>query len=327
MTLPSDRSVPTAFDPARPVFITGGRGFVGSHLVRLLIAEGVRPHLFGPEMDVDLLADLAGQFDETHGSVEDLRTMTRSIRDSGAGAVVSMAAYGGGKGLMSAGDSESARAMAINVEGFRNTLEAAHLSEVDKVVWADSTVVYGPAELYPKDRVDESDARRPVTVYGLTKVMAEDIAQYYRDRFGMAVTGLRMSLLLGPGLWYQGAASAIAGMLSNAAPGHVHEVSFHDEQIDLMHVEDLVRAMLSVLRANAPLEAAYNVNGFTASLGQIAAQVQERVPGYRVDHRIAPPTVKFPLVSDQRFRRDTGFTPAHSLASVIDELTGEGALA
>lgn len=322
MTLRCD---PPPLDQTRPVFITGGRGFVGSHLARLLIAEGIRPHLFGPPMQVDLLADLAGQFDETHGSVEDLAAMAQAMRDCNAGAVVSMAAYGdGGKGLMSAGDHQAARAIAINVEGFRNTLEAARQAGITRVTWADSTVVYGEAEFYGAERVDEDDARRPSTIYGLTKVLGEDIAQYYRDRFGMAITGLRMSLLLGPGLWYQGAASAIAGMLAGAAPGRLHKVTFHDDPIDLMHVADLVRAMLLVLRADAPLAAIYNVNGFTASLGQIAQAVQQRVPGYRVDHHITAPARTFPLISDRRFRRDTGFAPTFSLAEVVAELTAKG---
>ncbi|WP_028035374.1 NAD(P)-dependent oxidoreductase [Chelativorans sp. J32] len=313
------------FDPARPVLVIGGRGFVGSHIVRALLAAGLTPHVYGPPMRENLLAACQGRFGETLGTVEEREAIAAAIRDTRAGAVVTTAAYAAGnKGLMRGGDADSDKAMAVNVEGFRHTLEAARREGIRRVVWADSTVVYGAADLYAKERVDEGDQRCPTTFYGLTKVLCEDLAQYYRDRYAMDVVGLRMSLLLGPGLWYQGAASAIAGVVRNAAPGAVHEVAFHNERIDLMHVADVAHAALLALGSPRKLEAVYNINGFTASLSEIAAKAEAAVPGYRVKHRIEPPQLIFPLISDQRFRDDTGYAPAYSLDDVVAELIGKG---
>lgn len=323
MTSPSD-----LFDPARPVLVIGGRGFVGSHIVRALLAAGLVPHLFGPAMDEDLLADCAGRFGETPGSVEDQNTLVGALRATGAGSLVTTAAYAAGnQGMMRSGDSDAEKAMAINVEGFRRTLEAARLAGIRRVVWAGSTVVYGPASLYGARRVDEDDARRPTTLYGLTKVLGEDVAQYYRDRYGMDVVGLRMSLLLGPGLWYQGAASAISGVIRNAAPGGVHKVAFHDERIDLMHVSDVAHAALLSLLSPRPLDAVYNLNGFTASLSEIIRRVEAAVPSYRVTHEVLPSPLTFPLISDARLRRDVGYAPQHDLGDVIAELTAQGVAA
>lgn len=316
------------FDPSKPVLVIGGRGFVGSHIVRALVGAGIPVHVYGLPMQDDLLGDLAGRFGETEGSVEDCAGIESAIERTGAGAVVTTAAFASGtQGMMRSGDVDAERAMAINVEGFRRTLEASRRSGLKRVVWADSTVVYGPAALYRRERVDEDDERRPTTFYGLTKVLAEDIAQYYRDRFGMDVVGLRMSLLLGPGLWYQGAASAISGVIRNAAPGAVHKVSFHDTAIDLMHVADVARATFLALRSPNRLAPFYNINGFTASLGEIARRVENRVPEYRVDHEIVEAPLTFPLIDDRRFRDATGYAPAYALDDVIAELTRDGAAA
>ncbi len=313
------------FNPARPVLVIGGRGFVGSHIVRALLDAGLSVHLFGPRMKADLLADLVGRFEETDGSVEDLASIEAAIDASGAGAIVTTAAYASGNlGLMRGGDADAQKAMAINVEGLRLTFEAARVKGIARVVWAGSTVVYGHADGYDKARVDEDDARRPTTFYGLTKVLGEDIAQYYRDRYEMDIVGLRMSLLLGPGLWYQGAASAIAGVVRNAAPTTTHKVSFHAERIDLMHVADVARATLLSLRHPRPLAAVYNINGFTASLPDIIARVEAHVPSYRVDHEIVPSQMIFPLISDERFRQDVGFEPGYGLEEVVAELIGTG---
>lgn len=312
-------------DPARPVLVVGGRGFVGSHIVRALLDEGIGVHLFGPPMRDDLLSDLAGRFGETEGSVEDEAGLEEAMARSGAGAVVTTAAYASGdQGLMRGGDADAGKAMAINVEGMRKTFEAARRQGIGRVVWADSTTVYGEASLYGKERVDEGDARRPTTFYGLTKVLGEDVAQYYRDRYGMEIVGLRMSLLLGPGLWYQGAASAIAGVMRNAAAGSTHRVSFHSEAIDLMHVRDVAQATLLALRSADAPAAVYNINGFTASLPEIIAAVEAAVPGYRVEHEPVEPVRTFPLVDDRRARIDLGYRPRFGLKDIVAELTAKG---
>jgi UDP-glucose 4-epimerase len=313
-------------DPGRPVLVIGGRGFVGSHVVRALLAAGLAVHVYGPPMAIDLLADCRGRFGETAGTVEDAAAIAAALAGSGAGALITAAAYSGGaEGLMRGGEADADAAMAVNVDGLRHTLEAARAAGLRRVVWAGSTVVYGAAGRYGKARVDESDARRPETVYGLTKVLGEDIAQYYRDRHGMDVIGLRVSLLLGRDLWYQGAAAAIAAVMRAAAPGAVHRVAFHDRPIDLMHVADAARAMLLALACPHRLRAVYNVNGFTATMGEIALRAAEAVPGYRVEHELRPAPFVFPLVSDRRFREDAGYAPTRSLADVIAELAGTGA--
>lgn len=305
----------------RSVLVIGGRGFVGSHIVRRLLDEDARIHVFGPPMADDLLTGLEGRFCETEGSVEDREAILRAIRDSGAEAVVTTAAYSAGRrGLMKSGDAESDRALAVNVLGLRNVLEAALQSGLRRVVWTDSTVVYGPEDAYPNSRVDESAERAPITFYGLTKVLGEDIARYYRDRHGMEIVGLRLPLVLGAGLWYAGAASAIAGIVAAAHPDGRHDVTFHDEPMDLMHVADAAAAVAAALDPARRLDAVYNINGFTARLSDIIRHVEARVPGYRVRHRIEPPAVTFPLIDDGRFRRDASYAPALGLADIVEDM-------
>lgn len=305
----------------RKVLVIGGRGFVGSHLVRRLLADGVAVHVFGPSMADDLLADLDGRFGETRGSVGDRAALTRAMADCGADAVVTTAAYSTGRqGLMRSGDAEGDRALAVNVLGLRNVFEAAREVGPLRVVWTDSTVVYGPAASYPPGRVGEDAPRAPVTFYGLTKVLGEDIARYYRDRHAMAITGLRLPLVLGEGLWYSGAASAVAALIAAARPGARHAVAFHDEPMDLMHVADAADALAVALDPARAPAAVYNVNGFTARLSDIVRTVEQRVPGYRVVHERQDPAVTFPLIDDVRFRRDAGFAPQRGLEAVVDAM-------
>jgi UDP-glucose 4-epimerase len=301
-----------------PVLVIGGRGFVGSHLVRALVAHGERPHVFGPAMSDDLLAGLARAFEETEGSVEDRAVIAEAIARSGARTLVTTAAYSAGRqGLMRSGDAETERAFAVNVLGFRNVLEAAREAGIRRVVWTGSTVVYGPAERYGAAPVDEDAPTGPVTVYGLTKLLSETIARYYRDRHQLDVICLRLPLVLGPGLWYQGAASSIVGIMTDAGPGKRHAVSFHDEPMDLMHVGDVARALVETLRHEGALEPVYNVNGFTARMSEIARAAERAVPGYAVELAPVPPALTFPLIDDGRFRAALGFAPEYGLEDVV----------
>lgn len=316
MTSNSDRSA-----KGRSVLVIGGRGFVGSHIVRRLLDDGWNVHVFGMPMSDDLLSDLDGRFGETEGSVEDRTGVLEAMRRSGAEAVVMTAAHSAGRqGLMKSGDAESDRALAVNVIGLRNVFEAALQAGIRRLVWTDSTVVYAPAPNYDAGAVDEDAERAPVTFYGLTKVLGEDIARYYRDRHGMEIVGLRLPLLLGPGLWYAGAASAIVAVIAEAAPGARHEVAFHDEAMDLMHVADAASAVAASLESGSRLDAVYNLRAFTARLSDFVREVEARVPGYKVEHRVEPPATTFPLIDDRRFRRDAPFEPARFLAEVVDDM-------
>lgn len=307
--------------PGDRVVVAGGRGFVGSHIVRALVALGCDVLVLGPVMDNDLLADLAGRYGSIPCGIEDAAAVSEALRRVGPSAVVSCAAFGGGgEGLMRAGERDADQAFAINVDGLRHLLAACAEAGVRQVVWTSSTVVYGDAASYAEQRVDESAPKLPRTVYGLTKHLAEEVAAFVARRHGLAITGLRLPLILGPGLWYRGAAAVLMDLIRAARPRVRHPLVFHDEAVDLMHVRDVAAAVLCTLRHAGRLAPTYNINGFTARPLEIAAQLQAQVPGFAVDFTEQKQPFLFPLVDDSRFRRHTGFAPEIDLARLLAEM-------
>ena len=304
--------------PRDRVVVAGGRGFVGSHIVRALIAFGCDTHVLGPRMDQDLLADVAGRYGSLECGIEQADALRAAFDRLAPAAVVSCVAFGaGGEGLMRAGERNADLAFAINVDGLRHLLSAARAAGVGQVVWTSSTTVYGDAQSYSEARVDESASKRPATVYGLSKQLAEEVAEFVARREQFPVIGLRLPLILGPGLWYRGAAALLMDMIQAARPGARHALAFHNEAVDLMHVEDAAAAVLATLRHPGPLAPTYNINGFTARPLDIAATLRARVPGFEVDFHEQKPPFLFPLIDDARFRADTGFLPAMDLQQLI----------
>ena len=312
--------------PGKAVLVAGGRGFVGSHVTRALLNAGYEPVLFGPAMAEDRLSDIRDRIGEISGSVEDRDALAEAFRQVRPAFVVSCIAHGVGTiGLMRSGEAEGDAALAVNVAGFGKLLDAAREAGVRRVVWTSSTVVYGPASLYGDRKVDEADRLAPTTFYGLTKELAESVAAYHARRHGLDVVGLRLPLILGPGLWYQGAASALAQMFEAARAGRDARVSFHDAPIDLMHAADVAEAVLTALNHQIALDLVYNLKAVEVGMPGLIVEIERRKPGVRILlDRIEPPLL-FPLVSGARFKAATGFTAKHDLSGLVQAHLNPGA--
>lgn len=274
--------------------------------------------LFGPAMESDRLADLAGRFDVTEGSILSRTALRDVLQASAAEAVVSCAAFSSGRaGLMRSGEAEADAAMDVNVLGLARLLDAAREAGVQCVVWTSSTVVYGPSGDYPVQPVNEDAASGPVTLYGLTKAVAEQVSAYHRRRHGLNVIALRLPLALGPGLWYEGTAAALAGLFRAPTPP---ALTFHDEEIDLIHVGDVANAVMAVLQHRGALAAIYNLEGFRCRASDILRCIEARRPDLAIRLNPAPPAMLFPLITGARLRRDTGFNAAYDLPRFVDAM-------
>ena len=217
------------------IVVTGGSGFIGSHLCNLLSEQGHSVRILDiapPPMGV--------KAEFVRASVLDAGRLQRLI--SGAEGIVHLAALVD----VSASLSDPFSDFQVNAQGTINVLEAARHAGVEKVAYASSAAVYGnPVEI----PVNENHPTEPLSPYGTSKLTAERYVLLYNSLYGMKNTALRLFNVYGKG---QNAASPYSGVItkfSEALSSDKQPIIYGNgkQTRDFVHVDDVAGAFAAAL--------------------------------------------------------------------------------
>ncbi len=245
-------------------WITGATGFLGGALARALAAEGAEVHALRRSARADGRPDLPVAWHE--GDVTDVRSVRAFLDPAAAGDLVVHAA---GR-LGEAGVPEDVY-RAVNVEGTRNVLAAAHACRSrPRVVHLSSPGVLGPSRAPAR----EDAPARPTNAYERSKAAAEDVARAFA-RAGLPVVLARPGFIYGPGDRH------VLGLFRAVQRGRFFLVDGGRSLCQPTFVEDAVAGILACLRNGAPGEA-YHLCGSEAvsfrRLGEVIADALAVAP-------------------------------------------------
>lgn len=253
------------------VLVTGGAGFIGSHVVDAYVAEG---------HDVLVVDDLSTGRREnvnTEASFEQLDITTsqlQSVVDAFSPEVINH--HAAQISVRNSVDDplEDARR---NVLGTANVLEAARRHGVAHVIYSSSGgAIYGEPERLP---ADEGTPITPVSPYGITKYVAELYGDYYRRAHGLGFTALRYANIYGPRQDPHGEAGVVAIFSSQMLSGETPTINGDGTQVrDYVYVGDIVRANIAALRERK--DGAFNIaTGLPTSVNDLFALLKN-LTGY-----------------------------------------------
>lgn len=227
------------------IVVTGGAGFIGSHLVRALVEQGadrvivVDSLRYGDVANLGALGDRVKLVRLTLGT-DDTSALAPEL--AGASALFHLAAE---KHNQSKDD--PARVFRANVEGTHAIYEAAVRAGVSKIVFSSSLYAYGRVAGEP---YSESEVPEPKTVYGISKLAGEHLLRYFAEQHGTEWVALRYLFIYGPKQWAgMGYKSVILKSFERLARGEA-PVVFGDGQqaLDYVYVDDCVDATLRALQ-------------------------------------------------------------------------------
>jgi nucleoside-diphosphate-sugar epimerase len=295
------------------ILVTGGFGFIGSHVLRLLVEEGhdvATLDVADPSPVADPVVDDVRVF---RGDVTDPVDVYDAVADFDPDRIVHLASLLGRES-----QADPREAISVNLLGATNVLEAADSLGVDRVVAASSASSYGdmPPDL---DRFDETTVQRPSSVYGLTKYALEHVGSVYADQRGFEFAAIEPVHGLGPDRTRGNIEDAF--IVKAGVSGTPITVPDIDYPIEIIYVVDEARAFVTTTLADDLDHERYVIGtGEQATLADVVEAVREEVP--EADLTLADVENDDQLLrrapSDStRIREDVGWEPRHTLRGAI----------
>jgi nucleoside-diphosphate-sugar epimerase len=265
--------------------VTGGAGFIGSALVRGLLAEGASR----VAVIDNLLTGREENLEEVRERIEFHRADIRRYEEiaplvRGAEVVFHLAAIPS----VPRSISEPLLTHEVNVDGTFQVLRACREGGVERVVYAASSSAYGDTETLPKV---ETMAPRPRSPYAVQKLAGEYYAAVFHGCLGLETVSLRYFNVYGPrqdpSSPYSGVISVFMKALVEGRPPTIFGDG--EQSRDFTYVEDVVALTLKAARAQGVGGKVYNAgNGNRYSLNEVWALL-ERIEGVRLPPRYGPP--------------------------------------
>lgn len=299
------------------IMVTGGAGFIGSHLTRHLLDRGAT---------IDVVDDLfvgRPEYVPDRATLHelDLRSdrLHDVVRDVDPDAVFHLAAL---HHIPYCNDHPEA-AFEVNVMGTRNLLEAAtDLDGLEQIVYTSTAAVYPPGE----DAHHETDHVAPTDIYGRSKLVGEDILELFHERTGVLAASARLFNVYGPNETNEHLIPAILEQIRDGSRSV--DLGNLTPARDFVYVDDVAHALVHLLAAFETTDhgyRTYNVGtGTEHTVREVVAQVAdalgEEITIEQDEDRVRKSDRPHLRAATERIEREIGWTPQTDFVDGLRQL-------
>lgn len=290
------------------VLVTGGAGFIGSHIAAALSGAGARVRVIDDLSTGyrENLEEIGGDLDFVEGTVADERALRKALED------VELVFHEAAIPSVPRSVEDPRQTHIASVEGTFSLLSAAREKRVRRLVYAASSSAYGDQPTLPKVETMHTE---PLSPYAVAKLVGEQYCQVFTRVYGLETVSLRYFNVFGPrqdpSSQYSGVISRfIAALLSGERP-----VIYGDgeQSRDFTYIDNVVDANLKAAETTQGIGQVINVaNGERISLNQLLDELKSITgkPDVVADYRdVRPGDVKHSLADIRRAREFLGFAP------------------
>ncbi len=229
--------------------------------------------------------------------------------------------------LSAKGEQNPQVAYEINMTGTYNVLEIAREHKLSQVIIPSSMAAFGPDT--PKENTPNETLMRPTTMYGINKVAGELLANYYFQKYGLDVRGMRFPGIISSEALPGGGTTdyAVAIYYEALQKGSYECFVRADTVLPMMYMPDAIKALIDL--PAAPLSklkhhADYNVASMSFSASELAAEIQKHIPSFKVSYK---PDFRQKIadswprsLDDSCARAEWNWKPSHNLASMTIDM-------
>ena len=290
--------------------VTGGAGFIGSHIAETLLKQGESVRVFdnlatGRSSNLEALQGLAGHFEFVQGDLRDSNAVRAAVEG------VEVVFHQGALASVPRSIAEPVISLETNIIGTQNVLLAARDAGVRRVVYASSSSVYGDTPVLPKH---EEMPTAPMSPYAVQKLTGELLCGVFTRIYGLETVALRYFNVFGPRQDPTSEYAAVIPRFLTALLEKRRPIVFGDgEQTrDFTYIENVVQANLLAATSSAAVGAAMNIGcGERISLNAVLQTAGELL-GMRVHAEYRDPRpgdVRDSLADISRARRLLDYRP------------------
>jgi nucleoside-diphosphate-sugar epimerase len=285
--------------------VTGGAGFIGSHIAERLIRDGEEVRVLdnfstGKRANVD---PFHGKCALIEGDIRDGEVVDRAVR--GVDFVIHQAALAS----VPRSIEDPSSSNQVNAQGTLNLLLAAKKNGVRRFVYASSSSVYGDSAMLPKV---EDMCPSPKSPYAISKLAGEMYCKVFSELHGLPTMSLRYFNVFGPRQDPSSQYAAVVPLFAKALLEGRSPTIFGDgeQSRDFTHVENVVSANILACQSNRPEPAVYNVAcGGRFTLNSLYRELKN-ILGVDIEPVFGPPRsgdVKHSQASIRAIERDLGY--------------------